>query len=172
MRLRAVVAGLVAVLASLSIGQPVRAPGEAGITVGARAPAVTVNDLDGKPVDLGQWIGKKPVLIEFWATWCTNCEELLPRFKAAYTKYGDRVEFLGVNVTVNQTAERVRRYASEHGVPFRILYDDKGTSTRAFMAPATSYVVIIDATGRVIYTGVGAEQQFESALKRASGVEG
>ena len=77
-----------------------------------------------------------------------------------------------MNVTVNQTPERVRRYASEHGVPFRVLYDDRGTSTRAYMAPATSYVVIIDAAGRVVYTGVGADQQFEAALKRASGVEG
>jgi thiol-disulfide isomerase/thioredoxin len=43
---------------------------ESGISVGARAPAVTVNDLDGKPVDLGQYIGKRPVFVEFWATWC------------------------------------------------------------------------------------------------------
>ncbi|MEO8634163.1 MAG: TlpA disulfide reductase family protein [Gemmatimonadales bacterium] len=166
------VAGLLAGLAVSSVGQRLQAQGEAGIAVGARAPVVTVNDLDGKPVDLGQWVGKKPVLIEFWATWCGNCEALLPRFKDAHAKFGERVEFLGVNVTVNQTPERVRRYAGEHGVPFRVLYDDKGTSTRAYMAPATSYVVIIDATGRVVYTGVGTEQQFEATLKRVSGVEG
>ncbi len=52
---------------------------------------------------------------------------------------GDKVEFIGVNVTVNQTPERVRRYVSQHDVPFRVLYDDKGTSTRAYQAPATSY---------------------------------
>lgn len=172
MRSAVVVAGLLLGLAVFSPTRPLQAQGETGIAVGAKAPVVMVNDLDGKPVDLGQWIGKKPVLIEFWATWCTNCEELLPRFKAAYSRFGDRVEFLGVNVTVNQTPERVRRYAGEHGVPFRVLYDDKGTSTRAYMAPATSYVVIIDAAGRVVYTGVGADQQFEAALKRASGVEG
>ncbi len=151
---------------------PLQAQGDAGIAVGSRAPVLSVNDLDGKAVDLGQWIGKKPVLIEFWATWCNNCEELLPRFKEAHTKYSARVEFLGVNVTVNQSPERVRRYAAEHGVPFRILYDDKGTSTRAYMAPATSYVVIIDAAGKVVYTGVGADQAFEAALKRVAGGEG
>ena len=75
-----------------------------------RAPVVTVHDLDGKPVDLGQYIGKKPVFLEFWATWCELCEELLPRVRAAKAAYGDRVEFLGVNVTVNQSRDRVRRY--------------------------------------------------------------
>mgnify|MGYP001166119808 CR=1 FL=1 len=172
MRSGVVVTGLLVGLAALSPGSSLQAQGETGIAVGAKAPVVMVNDLDGKPVDLGQWIGKKPVLIEFWATWCSNCEELLPRFKEAHSKFGGRVEFLGVNVTVNQTPERVRRYSGEHGLPFRVLYDDKGTSTRAYMAPATSYVVIIDAAGRVVYTGVGTEQQFEAALKRVSGVEG
>jgi thiol-disulfide isomerase/thioredoxin len=143
---------------------------ESGIRVGATAPVVTVNDLDGKPVNLGQWLGKKPVLVEFWATWCLNCEELLPRLREAKTLVGDRVEFLAVNVTVNQTPDRVRRYLKDHEVPFHILYDDAGTSTRAYMAPATSYLVIVDARGRVVYTGVGGDQRFEPALRRAAGI--
>ena len=54
------------------------------------------------------------------------------------------VEFLGINVTVNQSRDRVRRYLDKHKPPFRTLYDDEGTSTRAYEAPATSYVVIVD----------------------------
>jgi thiol-disulfide isomerase/thioredoxin len=157
--------------ASTLLVQTVAAQGDAGIPVGAKAPVVSVNDLDGRPVDLGQWIGRKPVVIEFWATWCTNCEELLPRFREARRLYGDRVEFLGINVTVNQTPERVRRYLAEHDVPFRILYDDKGTSTRAYLAPATSYVVIVNQAGTVVYTGVGTDQQFESSLRRVAGAQ-
>ena len=80
------------------------------------------------------------------------------------------MEFVAVNVTVNQTPERVRRYLQEHDVPFRILYDDKGTSIRAYQAPATSYVVIVDAKGRVVYTGVGGDQRFETALRLAAGI--
>ncbi len=156
---------LVALLAapSVSLAQ------ESGIPVGSKAPVMAVNDLDGKPVDLGQWIGKKPVLLEFWATWCENCEALLPRFVAARKQVGDRVEFIGINVTVNQSPARVRRYMEQHQIPFRILYDDAAVSTRAYEAPATSYVVIIDAKGIVQYTGVGADQAFETALTRAAG---
>jgi thiol-disulfide isomerase/thioredoxin len=148
----------------------VAAQGDAGIKIGSSAPVLSVNDLDGKPVNLGQWIGKKTVVLEFWATWCENCEALLPRFQQAKKLTGDKVEYIGVNVTVNQSPARVRKYLEQHDVPFRVLYDDEGASTRAYQAPATSYVVIVDAAGKVVYTGVGADQQFEPALKRAAGV--
>ena len=159
----------VAATAVLS-ASPLAAQDEAGLRVGAPAPVVSVDDLDGKPISLGEWIGKKPVLLEFWATWCTNCEALLPRLMKAREAAGNRVEFVAVNVTVNQTPERVRKYVQEHDVPFRILYDDKGTATRAYLAPATSYVVIVDSSGRVAYTGLGADQRFEGALNRAAGL--
>src|SRR4029079_9438079 len=81
---------------------------EAGIAVGTRAPAVVVPALDAPPVDLAALIGRKPFLLEFWATWCEVCEALMPTVRQAHGEFGDRVEFLGVNVTVNQTPERVR----------------------------------------------------------------
>jgi thiol-disulfide isomerase/thioredoxin len=139
---------------------------ESGIALGADAPVVSVRDLDGKAVDLGQYIGKKPLFLEFWATWCELCEELLPRVRAAKATYGDRVEFFGVNVTVNQSRERVRRYLEKHQPPFRTLYDEEGTSTRAYEAPATSYVVIVDRSGKIAYTGSGGSQDFDAVLRR------
>jgi peroxiredoxin len=139
-----------------------------GVRVGSLAPAVTVPDLDGRGVDLGRYLGRQPVFLEFWATWCPICEDLLPRIRAARTRYGSRVAFIGVNVAVNQTRERVRRYVARHQVPFDVVYDVDGVSTRAFDAPQTSYIVIIDAQGRVAYTGVGAEQKFEEALARVT----
>jgi thiol-disulfide isomerase/thioredoxin len=155
----------------LLVAIPAYGQGESGIKIGSAAPVVSVNDLDGKPVNLGQWIGKQPVMLEFWATWCENCEALLPRVNAARKVVGDRVHFLGVNVTVNQSPDRVRRYLEQHEIPFQVLYDDKGTSTRAYEAPATSYIVIVDASGKVVYTGVGADQRFEPALRRVAGVK-
>jgi thiol-disulfide isomerase/thioredoxin len=155
-------------LAALAAAPLRSAAAQQGIAVGATAPVVTVNDLDGKPVNLGSYIGKKPVLLEFWATWCTLCEEMLPRIKAAHAAYGDRVEFVGINVTVNQTPARVRRYLESHQPPYRTLYDDQGTSIRAYQVPTTSYIVVVDRAGKVAYAGTGGEQNLEPVLKQVT----
>jgi thiol-disulfide isomerase/thioredoxin len=159
---------VVALLLALPAAPLSLAGQESGIDVGARAPAVRINDLDGRPVDLGQYIGKKPIFLEFWATWCELCEELLPRVRAAQTAYGADVEFIGVNVTVNQSRERVRRYVETHKPPFRTLYDDEGASIRAYQVPATSYVVIVDRSGKVAYTGSGGSQDLDGVLSRVT----
>lgn len=164
MKLWLVSAGMIGLLA----GARPAAAQETGLAVGTRAPAVVVKDLDGQPVNLGQYIGHKPVLLEFWATWCEVCRDLMPTVRAAHREFGDRVEFFGVNVTVNQTLERVRKYVAAEHPPFRTLYDEEGASTRAYQAPTTSYVVIIDRTGKVAYTGTGATQDLASALRAVS----
>jgi thiol-disulfide isomerase/thioredoxin len=138
-----------------------------GIPVGETPPAVTLESLNGDSVPLSQWIGKKPVVVEFWATWCPICAELLPRMEAAQRKYGDRAEFVVVAVAVNQSKNGVRRHLDQHPMPFRFLWDGNGAAVRAFQAPSTSYIAVLDAKGKVVYTGVGADQNIEAALEKA-----
>ena len=159
---------LVTVLLLAAVAGAASAQDEDGVAVGSRAPKVVVHDLDGNGVDLGRSIGVKPVFLEFWATWCELCAQLMPTVEAAHARYGSRVEFIGVNVSVNQTRARVRRYVAERKPPFRTLYDDEGVTARAFRVPTTSYVVIIDRTGKVVYTGSGGVQDFEPALRQVS----
>jgi len=59
---------------------------DVGLPIGTRAPAVVVADLDGKSVDLGSYVGKQPVLLEFWATWCPLCKALEPSLTAAHAR--------------------------------------------------------------------------------------
>lgn len=138
--------------------------GSAQAAVGDRAPVIEVTDLDGAAVRVGHVAGKRPALIEFWATWCELCEALYPRVVAAHRKFGDRVDFYGINVTVNESKARVRRWVAQQKPPFRVLYDEKGIGVRAFKAPATSYVVIVDKEGIVRYVGSGGDQDLERAL--------
>ena len=138
-----------------------------GIEVGAQAPAVTVQSLDGKQVDLASYIGKTPMLIEFWATWCPNCKELMPTLLAAEKKYGKQVKFVALAVAINQSPERVRRWLVANPMPHETFYDLDGKAAGAFDAPATSYVVVLDKSGRVVYTGLGGKQNLEAALKKA-----
>jgi len=142
---------------------------DVGLPIGTAAPAAAVQDLDGRPVDLAQIVGKKPVLLEFWATWCPLCAALLPRIEAARAKLGDRVDIVVIAVAVNETRSSVQRHLAQHPLPFRFLWDATGAAVRAYQAPTTSYVVALDARGRVVYTGSGEEQDIEAALRRAAG---
>lgn len=144
-----------------------RAQDVIGIPVGQRPPAVTLENLSGDTVSLARWVGKKPVIVEFWATWCPICEELLPRMEAAQNKYGDRVAFVVVAVAVNQSKNSVRRHLDKHPMPFTFLWDGTGAAVRAFQAPSTSYIAVLDAGGTVVYTGVGEDQDIDAALSRA-----
>jgi thiol-disulfide isomerase/thioredoxin len=161
-RLRAL--GLVIAASSCGIANlAAQTPG-----VGDAAPVLAVHDLNGKPVDLGQWIGKTPVFLEFWATWCTSCAALEPAVRSAKASYGSKVEFIGINITVGDPRDSVRAWVARENPPFRVLYDDEGVSQRAYDVAATSYVVIIDRSGRIVYTGIGGSQSFGAALRRAT----
>ena len=154
------------IAAGLAIAVPVSAQ-DLGIEIGSKAPAVMVQSLDGKAVDLGQYIGKTPMLIEFWATWCPNCRELMPTLLDAQKKYGQKVKFVNMAVAINQSPEKVRRFLAAHPLPHETLYDQDGKAAGAFDAPATSYVVVLDKSGKVVYTGLGGKQDLEAALKKA-----
>ena len=158
---------LTALLAAASFAATPALAQDLGIEVGAQAPAVTVQSLDGKQVDLGQYIGKTPMLIEFWATWCPNCRELMPTLLDAEKKFGKRVKFVAIAVAINQSPEKVRRFLAAHPMPHDFYYDVEGKAAGAFDAPATSYVVVLDKKGRVVYTGLGGTQNLEAALRKA-----
>lgn len=162
----AVAAAVVAAFASRSSAQDI------GLELGSAAPAAAVETLEGKPADLATYVGKKPVLMEFWATWCANCHELEPTMKAMHAKYGSRMEFLGVAVSVNQSVERVKAYVQKHQLPWTQVFDRKGAASGAYDAPATSYVVVLDKAGKVVYTGLGGKQDLEPAIRRALGAAG
>ena len=156
-----------AVLSAALLFGPAAGAQEIGLEIGTAAPDAAVETLDGKPVDLAQYVGKKPVLMEFWATWCGNCHELEPSLKALHAKYGARVEFLGVAVSINQSPARVKAYVEKNKLPWTQLFDRQGNASGAYDAPATSYVVVLDAAGKVVYTGLGGRQNLEPAIKKA-----
>ncbi len=140
---------------------------DSGLPIGTVAPNATLQTLDGRTVTLAQYIGTGPAVVEFWATWCENCEHLLPALKRAYTTYGRRVKFVGVSVSVNQSPKRVQLHVAKYGVPGVQLFDTKGDATGKWDVPATSYVVVIDKRGRVVYTGVGGDQNLDAAIRKA-----
>ena len=81
-----------------------------------------------------------------------------------------KVAFLVIAVAVNQSPRSIRRHLERHPMPFAtILWDDRGNAVRAFDAFTTSYVVVLDAAGKVAYTGTGEDQDIAAVLNRVVG---
>lgn len=139
---------------------------QVGMPVGTVAKPVTIQNLNGEPVDLSQYIGKQPVLLEFWATWCPLCKALEPKLERAHARFGSQVQFFAVSVGVNESPRSIKRHLQHDSLPYPVLWDGRGKATRAFMAPTTSYIVILDGTGKVVYTGVGEDQDVTPILAR------
>ena len=138
-----------------------------GIPIGDKGPGGPLETLEGKAVDLSTYLGKGPVVLEFWATWCGNCKQMEPAMRTAMKKYGAQVQFITVAVSINQSVERVKAWQKINALPGTILYDRKGEVSGGYDTPATSYVVVLDKAGKVVYTGVGGTQNVEAAVKKA-----
>jgi len=127
---------------------------------------VEIEDLGGNKISLTQYVGERPVLIEFWARWCDLCEALHPQMEDVHARYGDRVGFVAIAVAVAQSQGSVLRHLQGEPMGFPVLWDEGGRAVRAFLAPGTSYIVVLDAEGTVVYTGSGADQDIEAAVLR------
>ncbi len=161
---RSILSVALATAAIVSFAPAVRA--QEGLAVGTRAPVVRLPTVTGDTLDLADYIGKKPVLIEFWATWCPLCRELEPAMQAAHKRFGKDVAFIQITVPDNQTPERARRYAEAHKLPGLIAFDASSAAIKAFRVPHTSYVVLVDSTGTIVYTGVGGKQDIAAELAK------
>lgn len=140
--------------------------GQVALPLGTIGPDVALEDLDGNAVQLHDFVDGKPTLLEFWATWCENCEALQPQLDAIHAEMGHDLNVVAIAVGVAQSVRRVRRHVHDHDPGYPYLWDGDGAAVRAYQAPTTSVVVILDDEGRVAYTGVGADQDLAAAVKR------
>ena len=136
-----------------------------GLPAGTPAPDAQVEDMEGNEVSLLEVIGGRPALIEFWASWCEQCEALQPEIDRVQERFGEEVAVVAVAVAVSQSRRRVRRHVEQHGPVYDFVYDANGEAVRAYKALTTSIVVLVDGEGRVVSTGVGPEQELVKALE-------
>lgn len=153
--------------AVIALATPRAEAQDSGIELGVKAPGATVETLAGVPAELSSVFGKGPVVIEFWATWCPNCKELEPALLAAEKKYAGKVTFVGVAVSVNQSPRAVQAYAEKHALQMTHFFDRRGQAVGAYDVPATSFVVVVNKAGMVVYTGLGGRQDLDAAIRKA-----
>jgi thiol-disulfide isomerase/thioredoxin len=126
----------------------------------ANVPEFTVLDADGAENRLSDHRGK-PVVINFWATWCPYCIEELPMFDEAAKTYGDRIDFMIVDCVdaYRETERNAKAYLEENGLTFPAYFDTMGEASALFGASSIPLTVFIHPDGTVMDSYLGAMQQ-------------
>lgn len=121
------------------------------------APGFTVYDAEGDQVTLESLRGK-PVILNFWATWCGYCVMEMPDFQEAYEEFGDRIHFMMVNVTdgFQETEDAAKAFIAEKGFTFPVYYDLDLSATNAYGVNSMPVTFFIDAEGMAVAYGRGA----------------
>lgn len=118
-------------------------------------PDFEVLDYNGNKVKLSDFAGK-PIVLNFWATWCYYCKLEMPDFNKAYKEYPD-VVFLMVNATdgVSETVQRAKKYVEDEGYDFDVYFDTTGQALYAYGISSFPSTFFINANGELVARRIG-----------------
>ena len=120
------------------------------------APDFTVMDKDGNQVNLSDFFGK-PIVLNFWASWCGICQNEMPDFEKAYQELGEEVQFLMVNLTdgFSETISSAKTFLEETGYTFPVYFDTLSDATRTYRAYSIPRTFFLDRNGSIVTKHIG-----------------
>lgn len=136
-----------------------------------QAPSFRLPNMKGKKVSLTSLLKKGPVLIDFWASWCTPCKEEMPIFNELYKKYKkDGLQMVLVSIDKSGGISTAKNYVKSKGYEFDVLFDKSGKIFKKYGGKSSVPVTyIVDKNQKVIFEhkGEGSKEIFETAIKNA-----
>lgn len=123
----------------------------------AMAPDFTVYDLEGNEVHLSDYVGK-PIVLNFWASWCGPCQMEMPDFHEKYLTLKDEVHFLMVNMTdgSRETVDTASAFIEKQGYSFPVFYDKNSDAAATYGVYSLPTTYFIDAEGYAVAQAAGA----------------
>ncbi len=131
---------------SSSIASP--STGRTNTDLGPQVPDLELTNLTGGQINLNQYAGQKAVIVDFWASWCHNCQRDMPRMQALYDQYKDTVEILAVNL--QESKRDIERFVSSRHLTYPILLDPTGKANRVFGITYTNTHILISKSGNIL----------------------
>jgi cytochrome c biogenesis protein CcmG, thiol:disulfide interchange protein DsbE len=113
------------------------------------APAFDLKRLDGRGrIDLAALRGKKPIVLDFWASWCAPCIQESKRLEEARKTYGDRVAFIGVDT--KDFSGEARAWLRKHGITYPSVHDGSGNVLSEWGGLPLPKIFFVDRNGKVV----------------------
>ncbi|MDR3666991.1 MAG: TlpA disulfide reductase family protein [Ignavibacteriaceae bacterium] len=132
-----------------------------------KTPNVKLEDLDGKKVQLKSYLGKGPVLISFWATWCKPCQEELAEYQKIYNDYKSKgFQMLGISIDDEKTVAKVKPYIKSKNYNFTVLLDSNSDAAREFYVQDVPNTFLVDKKGNIVSSHHGYKRGDELELKK------
>ena len=120
-------------------------------TYALSAPDFTLPSLSGQSVSLHDFLGKKAIVINFWASWCTSCEEEMPQLLKLKESAGSDVVFLGINAGDSQRA--AQRFVDKTGYNYEILLDSTKNISKSYEFKGIPATIVINRQGDIVFSG-------------------